>query len=129
MGEAFFTEKLSPICITWLNDNIYSIREASINNLKSLTEIFGIPWAQKHAIPKLLSLHVETSYLHRLTPLFGMAALAPVMNADIIKRMFLPVLVTMAQDPVPNIRMNVAKTLQQMQPQIKHTGELEVSLI
>ena len=56
-----------------------------------------------------------------------MAALAPVLNADIIKKMFLPVLATMAQDPVPNIRMNVAKTLQQMQPQLRHTGELEVS--
>lgn len=80
--------------------------------MKSLTEIFGIQWSTKHAIPKLLSLHVEVSYLHRLTPLFGMAALAPVLNADIIKRMFLPVLATMAQDPVPNIRMNVAKTIQ-----------------
>ena len=77
-----------------------------------MTEIFGIGWATKNAIPKLLSLHVETSYLHRLTPLFGMSALAPVLNADAIKKMFLPVLATMAHDPVPNIRMNVAKALQ-----------------
>lgn len=107
---------MNPISITWLSDSIFSIREAAINNLKSLTEIFGVQWATKNVIPKLLSLHVEKNYLHRLTPLFGMSVLSPVLNADIIKKMFLPVIVTLAQDPVPNIRMNVAKTLQNMQP-------------
>lgn len=59
LGEVFFNEKLIPICITWLSDSIFSIREAAVNNLKSLTEVFGVTWASKHVIPKLLSLHVE----------------------------------------------------------------------
>lgn len=42
LGETFFNEKLSPICVAWLNDSIYSIREAAINNLRQLTEIFGV---------------------------------------------------------------------------------------
>ena len=57
-----------------------------------------------------------------------MAALSPVLSADVIKRMFLPVLITLSQDPVPNVRMNVAKTIQAMQTQIKGTGDLEVWL-
>jgi serine/threonine-protein phosphatase 2A regulatory subunit A len=96
LGEQFFNDKLNPICITWLNDSIYSIREAAINNLKQLTEIFGVTWAQKYMLPKLLSLHVESNYLHRLTPLFGMAALAPVLNAETIKKFFIPVMVTLS---------------------------------
>ena len=67
-------------------------------------------------LPKLLSLHVDKNYLHRLTPLFGMAALATAVPPDVIKRLFLPVLVTLQQDPVPNIRMNVAKAVQVMLP-------------
>lgn len=59
----------------------------------------------------MLSLHVDPNYLHRLTPLFGMATLAPVLNADVIKKMFLPVVVALSTDKIPNIRMNVAKTL------------------
>lgn len=51
LGEAFFNEKLAPICITWLSDNIFSIREAAINNLRALTEIFGVQWASKFVIP------------------------------------------------------------------------------
>jgi serine/threonine-protein phosphatase 2A regulatory subunit A len=59
LGEVFFNEKLIPICITWLSDSIFSIREAAVTNLKALTEVFGVTWASKHIIPKLLSLHVE----------------------------------------------------------------------
>ncbi len=105
-------DKLNAICITWLSDSIYSIREAAINNVKHLTEIFGPQWAVTHVIPKLLSLHVDKNYLHRLTPLFGIATLASVLPPDVVRRMFLPVIVTLQQDPVPNIRMNVAKTIQ-----------------
>ena len=76
LGEVFFVEKLNAICITWLSDSIYSIREAAITNIKLLTEIFGPQWAVTHVIPKLLSLHVDKNYLHRLTPLFGMAQLS-----------------------------------------------------
>lgn len=118
-------EKLNPICITWLSDSIYSIREAALNNVKLLTEIFGPQWAVTHVIPKLLSLHVDKNYLHRLTPLFGMATLATVLPPDVIRRMFVPVIITLQQDPVPNIRMNVAKSIQQMYPTIKNQLDIE----
>jgi serine/threonine-protein phosphatase 2A regulatory subunit A len=95
-----------------MSDSIFSIREAAIKNVRSLTEIFGAQWAVTHMIPKLLSLHVDKNYLHRLTPLFGMAAMAGTVPPEVVKRMFLPVLSTLAQDQVPNIRMNVAKTIQ-----------------
>jgi serine/threonine-protein phosphatase 2A regulatory subunit A len=108
-----------------LSDSIYSIREAAINNIKHLTEIFGPQWAVTHVIPKLLSLHVDKNYLHRLTPLFGIASLASVLPPDVVRRMFLPVIVTLQQDPVPNIRMNVAKTIQQVQPNIKGNLDIE----
>ena len=128
LGEAFFNDKLNPICITWLSDSIYSIREAALANIRQLTEIFGAQWAVTHVIPKLLSLHVDKNYLHRLTPLFGMATLAGVVQADVVRRMFLPVLVTLKGDIVPNIRMNVAKTIQTLLPFSKGTGDLDERL-
>lgn len=111
LGEGFFVDKLNPICITWLSDSIFSIREAALNNIKQLTEIFGPQWAVTHVIPKLLSLHVDKNYLHRLTPLFGIAALSSVVPPDVVRRMFVPVMITLQQDTVPNIRMNVAKAI------------------
>lgn len=58
-----------------------------------------------------------------------MAAMAPLFNVELIKRQLLPVLIALGQDPVPNIRMNVAKTLYIMLPQIKGSGDLEVNYI
>ena len=54
-----------------------------------------------------------------------MAILAGVLPIDVIRRMFLPVLVTLQQDPVPNIRMNVAKTINQIIPALKGAPDVE----
>ena len=36
LGVEFFNEKLSALCMTWLGDNVYSIREAAVKNLSEL---------------------------------------------------------------------------------------------
>ena len=41
LGRDFFTEKLLPICINWLNDPVYSIRMAALINFRELTRNFG----------------------------------------------------------------------------------------
>merc|ERR1711991_703135 len=45
LGQSFFNDKLLGLCMTWLSDSVYSIRDAAINNLKKLTVVFGVPWA------------------------------------------------------------------------------------
>jgi hypothetical protein len=40
-----------------------------------------------------------------------MASLSKVVPADIVKKQFLPVLIALSADPVPNIRINVAKSI------------------
>ena len=59
-----------------------------------------------------------------------MAAIAPILPVDIITKYFLPVLVTLSQDKVANIRMNVAKTISAILPQVKgQNKDLEVIFI
>ncbi len=129
LGESFFNEKLTPICIAWLSDPIFSIRESAVNNLKSLTEMFSASWADKHIVPKLLSLHVEVNYLHRQTPIAGIRVLTSVVTPDIVQKKFLPVLQTLSTDKVPNIRMSVCKTIQVIAPAIKGSpSEVRYSL-
>ena len=36
LGVDFFDEKLNGLCMTWLIDHVYAIREAATNNLKKL---------------------------------------------------------------------------------------------
>jgi len=38
LGVEFFNEKLNSLCMSWLIDQVYAIREAAANNLKKLVE-------------------------------------------------------------------------------------------
>ena len=53
LGVEFFNEKLNSLCMSWLIDQVYAIREAAANNLKKLVEKFGTEWAQVTVIPKV----------------------------------------------------------------------------
>ena len=78
-------------------------------------------------LPKLLALHTDANYLHRLTPLFGIAALGGSLPVDAIRRQFVPVLLTLATDKVANVRMNVAKSVQVLVPISSNQPDLLVS--
>jgi len=70
LGVEFFDEKLNSLCMTWLVDHVYAIREAATLNLKKLVEKFGAEWAQNTVIPKVLAMSRDQNYLHRMTCLF-----------------------------------------------------------
>lgn len=59
--------------MTWLGDAVFSIREAATQNLKKLTDVFGVEWAQEHIIPKVLNLSTHSNYLYRMTTLFAIS--------------------------------------------------------
>jgi len=52
-GVEFFDEKLSSLCLSWLGDGVYSIREAATVNLRKLAELFGPAWATATIVPKV----------------------------------------------------------------------------
>ena len=46
LGMELFNERLNSLCMSWLMDSVYAVREAAIVNLKKLVEKFGSDWAQ-----------------------------------------------------------------------------------
>jgi HEAT repeat protein len=123
LGREFFkdNEKLGDLCVAWLRDNVYSIREAAIVNLKSLTEVFGVEWAKEHIVPPILSLFDDSgNYLFRMTALYAIGILSQVMGSEIVEDSFMTTLVERAsRDPVPNVRFCAAKTLNQVIPYVR----------
>jgi serine/threonine-protein phosphatase 2A regulatory subunit A len=67
----FFDEKLSNLCMSWLGDTVFSIREAATQNLKKLTEVFGVEWASDAIIPKVMAMGQHPNYLYRMTTCFA----------------------------------------------------------
>lgn len=124
LGKQFFEEngKLGDLCISWLGDCVFSIREAAIINLKKLTEIFGVDWAKAHIVPQILEMYDESSnYLLRMTALHAIGVLSQVVGVETVEDMFLPVVTDRAsRDPVPNVRFCSAKTLNLVIPYVRH---------
>ena len=71
LGVKFFDEKLNELCMSWLGDTVFSIREASTQNLKKLTEVFGVEWASRAIVPKVMDMAKHPNYLYRMTTLFA----------------------------------------------------------
>ena len=55
----------------WLADAVFSIREAATQNLKKLTEVFGVDWASQAIIPKVMAMGKHPNYLYRMTTCFA----------------------------------------------------------
>jgi len=125
LGVEFFDQKLCGLCKDWLGDNVYSIRQAATRNLLRLTEVFGCDWSATNLVPKVLNIQAHTNYLHRLTSLNAVSALAEAFSSDegqtVLQTVLLPPVLRMAEDPVPNIRFNVCKTLQALIPKVDDT--------
>lgn len=79
LGVEFFDEKLASLCMGWLGDTVFSIREAATHNLKKLTEVFGVEWANEAIIPKVMAMGAHPNYLYRMTTCFAITVCIPVL--------------------------------------------------
>ena len=53
LGAEFFEEKLGRQCMKWLEDSVFSIREAATKNLQKLAQEFGPEWAKEHLVNRV----------------------------------------------------------------------------
>ncbi len=99
-------------------DPIYMIREAATNQLQRLTETFGVPWFKKSILPRVIAMGAEKTYLSRLTTLFVIMTVGPIVDGESNTKEFLPALIRLAKDPVPNVRFNAARAIQKLMPKL-----------
>ena len=52
---------------TLCSDSVFAIREAGVQNMKSLAKEFGDKWALETIIPPVLELASANNYLHRMS--------------------------------------------------------------
>lgn len=65
--------------MSWLEDQIFAIREAATENIKKLAENFGVDWTVDYIIPKIQELaDKQENYLSRLTALFSINKLSTI---------------------------------------------------
>jgi serine/threonine-protein phosphatase 2A regulatory subunit A len=72
-----FDEQLGNLCMSWLGDIVFSIREAATINLKKLIEVFGVEWARGAIVPKVVAMASHPNYLYRMTTVFAITVRSP----------------------------------------------------
>lgn len=124
LGVQFFDQQLSDLCLSWLWDTVYSIREAAVNNLRKLTEIFGSDWCREEIISKLLKFDSQLleNFVYRFTLLGALTTLVSVVDKKVIAEDILPFVSRLADDSVPNIRFNAAKSYAKIVERLSQDG-------
>ncbi|KAF8140253.1 armadillo-type protein [Boletus edulis] len=123
LGKPFFDEQLGNLCMSWLGDTVFSIREAATTNLKKLTEVFGVEWAKVAIVPKVVGMGQHPNYLYRMTTVQAITTISPSLTLPIIQTEIITPLLQLAVDPIPNIRFNVAKALEILATSFGHSLE------
>eukprot|EP01059_Diplonema_ambulator_P031910 TRINITY_DN6012_c0_g1_i2.p1 TRINITY_DN6012_c0_g1~~TRINITY_DN6012_c0_g1_i2.p1 ORF type:complete len:602 (+),score=236.42 TRINITY_DN6012_c0_g1_i2:34-1806(+) len=121
MGAEAFNADLSYIVIGWLTDQVCEIRVLVAKVLCELWQIFGEKWAKENLLPKILSIASKENYMHRVALLNFVALVASkgYCSSEVINTTFLNLFSSLAHDKVPNVRFNVAKSIEACLPKLE----------
>merc|ERR1739838_167957 len=86
LAEQFFNDKLNDLCMQWLVDHVFAIREAATVNIRRLVETFGVQWAKDKVLAKVLQLADDQNYLRRMTTIFCVNELCSVLDGEQISK-------------------------------------------
>jgi len=103
-GEVFIAEFL-PAILRWLCDPVFKVREAAAAVLSSIATEIGPEATQEYIVSELIELSRNSNYLYRIATLLAIVHMAAKFPA------LIQVAISLAQDPVPNVRYNVAKAM------------------
>lgn len=113
LGVHFFDQELGRLCMLWLWDPVFSIRDAAVTNLERLAETFGPEWARTELVGRILTGDDTPglqNFVFRITCLFALTKLVPALGVETVVEDVLPFVDKLAADHVPNIRFNAAKS-------------------
>lgn len=114
LGESQFTSELKGLFMPWLVDPVSCVRGAAAVNFQRLTEVLGLVWAETNIVPQLRTLLEHRNYLYRISAVMCAGTMAKVVEGFFLDEHLVPIVVKLANDTVPNVRFNVAKTIQAM---------------
>ncbi|KAL7698615.1 serine/threonine protein phosphatase 2A regulatory subunit [Lotmaria passim] len=106
-------DQVLQVCVERLTDRVATIRDAAVQSCCKLVAENGSAWAASSLLPQVQNLVTDPNYLHRVVLCHLYAALANVaaFDAATCESSVWPQLVMLQLDPVPNVRLNVAKTI------------------
>jgi serine/threonine-protein phosphatase 2A regulatory subunit A len=113
-GKELFLEKMEKICLDFLVDNVFKIREQSIQNLVDLKDTLGSQWFEKTVKEKVREFSRSDKCMIRIMSIFVVRTVYPCIDPDILNKDLVPVIIGLKDDSVPNIKFNIARILEEL---------------
>eukprot|EP00439_Symbiodinium_sp_Y106_P040114 s471_g4.t3 len=88
--------------------------DAFAASFNRLSRELGQRWSEINIMPELQALVEHKNYLYRISAILSARSLSEVVGSDFIDTHLVPLVARMANDPVPNVRFNAAKTIKAM---------------
>lgn len=105
--------------LNWVEDPVYSIREKTISVMIQLSQsTFSQEWLEQIIKEKIDQLAKNENFNKRSLALLVINLSASAVSKDCVNTTMFSVLETLAQDPVPNIKFNVAKAIEKIKDQL-----------
>ena len=105
VNRKLFIESILTICIKWLTDPVYAIRERSCKIIKKLYDIFKGEDFEKKLLTKISSMTKSDNYLIRNTVVFLIREfLVDEYDLDFMEKKLFPYIEKLSDDKIPNVR-------------------------
>ena len=105
VNKKLFLDSLMPICIKWLTDPVYAIRQNACKIMKKLYDIFKGEDFEKKLLNKIRSKAKSDSYLIRITVVLLIKEfLVDEYELDFMEKKLFPYISKLSNDKIPNVR-------------------------
>lgn len=99
-----------------LSDSVYSVRnQACTSVIPFLLNKYGIDWFKTSILPFIKSVSKSKKYHYRLSAIYTVSSVLELCLEhkanNLIEKELLPIIIEFCQDPIPNVRFNVAKVM------------------
>ena len=105
VNKKLFLDNIMPICIKWLTDPVYAVRERACKIMKRLYDIFKGEDFEKKLLNKINSMAKSDNYLIRITTVLLIKEfLINEYELDFMEKKLFPYISKLSNDKIPNIR-------------------------
>ena len=105
VNRKLFLDNIMPICIKWLTDAVYAIRQRACKIMKRLYDIFKGEDFEKKLLNKISSMAKSDSYLIRITVVLLIKEfLVDEYELDFMEKKLFPYIAKLSNDKIPNVR-------------------------
>ena len=93
---------------------MYKIREQSMQNLVDLKKILGDDWFTTIWKLKIREFARSEKWAIRIQSIFMTRIISKDLDIDVLNKDIIPVIISLKEDTVPNIKFNIAKILDEL---------------